>query len=187
MKHILFLRILTPIVATAVLMAPGFLSAQARGAYDGFEPAPLTARVLWDGNVITGVSFLGGLSRRTDVLAERERAGGRQRLSPGLTHATPLVIERPMGPFNEFETWAELVFSLQGPPAAEFRKDIVIQWLDRSGRVVRAYIVRRCWPSEYSAFGETGTDGRTIQMERIVLVNEGWERDRDVPWPPTGR
>ena len=187
MRQIFFLRFLGPGIVMGMLMAPPVAFGQARGAYDGFEPAQLTARILWDGNVIAGVSFLGGLSRKTDVLAERERGAGRQRLSPGLTHATPLVLERPMGPFNEFETWAEQVFNLQGPPAAEFRKDIVIQWLDRSGRIVRAYIVRRCWPAEYSAFGETGTDGRTIQMERLVLVNEGWERDREVPWPPTGR
>lgn len=145
-------------------------------------------RVLWDGRVVSGVSKVSALKRTTEPVIHREGGGpSNQNLSPGVTRFEPIIMERGVTHDTAFEDWANLVFSVQGDgevSLANFRKDILIQLVNLSGQVVIAYQVFRCWVSEYQPLSEldaTG-DGATA-FERIVIQNEGWQRDEAVAEP----
>ena len=66
---------------------------------------------------------------------------------------------------------------------ASFRKDIVIELLNEAGQVAKAYFVYRCWPSEYQALPRLDANAKEVAIERLVLENEGWERDESVAEP----
>jgi phage tail-like protein len=141
-------------------------------------------RVKWDGQVVAGVSKVSALKRTTEVVSHRE--GGdisTQRHSPGASKFEPITLERGITFDLEFEKWANLVYSTEGDGAvslANFRKDIYIEMLNLQGTVVRAYRVFRCWVSEYEAEPELDANANSISFERIVLQNEGFERDEAV-------
>ncbi|HKI43798.1 MAG TPA: phage tail protein, partial [Balneolales bacterium] len=65
----------------------------------------------------------------------------------------------------------------------DFRKDIIIELLNEQGAVAKAYKVYRCWVSTYQALPELDANGNAVAIEQMVLQNEGWERDNDVPEP----
>ena len=49
--------------------------------------------------------------------------------------------------------------------------------------VAKTYKVFRCWVSEYQALPELDANGHAVAFEHIVLQNEGWVRDVEVPEP----
>jgi phage tail-like protein len=55
--------------------------------------------------------------------------------------------------------------------------------LNEAGQVVIAYVIHRCWVSEYQGLPELDANGPRIAIARIVLQNEGWERDLSVTEP----
>ena len=65
----------------------------------------------------------------------------------------------------------------------DFRKDIIIELLNEQGVVAKAYKVYRCWVSTYQALPELDAAGNAVAIEQMVLQNEGWERDMEVPEP----
>jgi phage tail-like protein len=141
-------------------------------------------RVKWDGQVVAGVSKVSALKRTTEVVSHRE--GGdisTPRHSPGASKFDPITLERGISFAAEFEAWANLVYSTEGDGAvslANFRKDILIEFLNLQGTVVRAYRVFRCWVSEYTALPELDANANAIAFETMVLQNEGHERDEAV-------
>lgn len=147
-------------------------------------------RVKWDNKYVAAVSKISGLKRTTDVVEHRE--GGdpsTSRRSPGRTEFEAITLERGLTDDPSFEDWANLVWKLGaglGSEVAlnEFRKDIVIEFYNEAGQLVRAYKVYRCWPSEYTALPDLDANGNAIAIEQIKLENEGWERDTNVA-PPT--
>jgi len=144
-------------------------------------------RVRWDGKVVAGISKISALRRTTEVIEHRE--GGEpnlDRVSPGITKFEPIVLERGVTHDTAFEEWANLVFNMQGDAAMSlkhYRKDIVIELLNLQGHVVKAFRVYRCWVSEYQALPDLDANARTVAIERLVLENEGWERDEAVSEP----
>jgi len=144
-------------------------------------------RVRWDGNVVAGISKVSALRRTTEVIKHREGSETNlDRVSPGITRFEPIVLERGVTHDTAFEEWANLVFNVQGSPEmslANYRKDIVIELLNLQGTVVKAYRVYRCWVSEYQALPDLEANSRAIAIERLVLENEGWERDESVSEP----
>ena len=141
-------------------------------------------RVKWDGQVVAGVSKVGALKRTTELVSHRE--GGdisTPRLSPGASKFDPIMLERGVSFAREFEVWANLVYSTEGDGAvslANFRKDILIEFLNLQGTVVRAYRVFRCWVSEYTALPELDANANAIAFETLTLQNEGFERDEAI-------
>jgi phage tail-like protein len=141
-------------------------------------------RLKWDGQIVAGVSKVSALKRTTEVVSHRE--GGdisTPRLSPGASKFDPITLERGISFAAEFEAWANLVYSTEGDGAvslANFRKDIMIEFLNLQGTVVRAYRVFRCWVSEYTALPELDANANAIAFEMMVLQNEGSERDEAV-------
>ena len=141
-------------------------------------------RLKWDGQIVAGVSKVSALKRTTEVVSHRE--GGdisTPRLSPGASKFDPITLERGISFAAEFEAWANLVYSTEGDGAvslANFRKDIMIEFLNLQGTVVRVYRVFRCWVSEYTALPELDANTNVIAFETIVLQNEGHERDEAI-------
>jgi len=141
-------------------------------------------RVKWDGQVVAGVSKVSALKRTTEVVSYRESGdSSTPRLSPGASKFEPITLERGISFAPEFEVWANLIYNAEGDGAvslADFRKDILIEFLNLQGTVVRAYRVFRCWVSEYTALPELDANANAIAFETIVLQNEGHERDEAV-------
>ncbi len=144
-------------------------------------------RVKWDGRIIPGIKKVSGLKRKTEVITNR--TGGDpslQRKSPGLTEYQPIVIERPRSSDTAFEQWANKVWNFGSGLGAEvslkdFRKDIVIELATKDGRVLMAFKVYRCWPSEYEALSALDADDKeSLATEKLVLEHEGWERDYSI-------
>jgi phage tail-like protein len=144
-------------------------------------------RVKWDGRYVADVSRISSLRRRTEAIVHREGADpSKSRISPGATTFEPIALERGVTHDPEFENWANLVHNVQGDAAMslkEYRKDIIIELLNQQGTVVKTYKVYRCWVSEYEALSELTANENGVVLERLVLQNEGWERDTAVPEP----
>ncbi|CAN5756433.1 phage tail protein [soil metagenome] len=153
-----------------------------------FDPyANFKFRIKWDGRYVAGVSKLSALKRSTDVITHRE--GGdpsTSRHTPSLWKFEPITVERGITHDPEFEAWANRIYSTSGDAAISlraFRKDLIIEMLNRQNVVAKAYRVFLCWVSEYTALPELDANGHAIAIERIVLQNEGWERDPSVGEP----
>ncbi|MHB8347335.1 MAG: phage tail protein [Acidiferrobacterales bacterium] len=150
-------------------------------------------RLKWDGRYVAGISRISALHRITEVFEFRE--GGNPSLphrSPGTTRYEPITLERGVTQDHEFEQWASKVWLLGAGVGgevslADFRKDIILDLLNEAGQTVIAYKIYRCWVSEYQALPELDANGPRIALEKIVLQNEGWERDVTVvePQEPT--
>ncbi len=143
--------------------------------------------VRWDGKTVAGISKVSSLSRSTEPVTHRE--GGdpnSSRLTPSTWSFEPITLERGVSHDPDFEDWANLIYSVEGDAAMSlknFRKDIIIQLLNEQGTVVKAYKIYRCWISEYQALPELDAGANAVAIERIVLQNEGWERDESVTEP----
>ena len=146
-------------------------------------------RVMWDGKYVAGVSKIGGLTRKTEVVKHRE--GGdpsSSRSSPAQTSYEPMTLERGVTHDEEFEKWANKVWTYGNAPGQEvslkdFRKDIIIELYNEAGQKALAYKVYRCWVSEYTALPELDASANAVAIQSIKLENEGWERDTDVMEP----
>jgi phage tail-like protein len=125
------------------------------------------------------------LTRRTEVIQHRE--GGdpsSSRKSPGKTEYAPITLERGVTHDPEFEKWANLVNSYGNPMSLKnFRKDIVIEFLNEAGQLAIAYKVYRCWVSEYQALPDLDASGCAVAIQSLRIENEGWERDDSVAEP----
>jgi phage tail-like protein len=146
-------------------------------------------RVKWDGQYIPAVSRITGLVRTTEVIHHRE--GGdpsTSHKSPGRTEYDAITLERGLTDDESFEQWANQVWQLGAALGSEvalneFRKDVIIEFYNEAGQLVRAYKVYRCWPSQYQALPSLDANGAAVAIEHIKLENEGWERDASVVPP----
>lgn len=138
-------------------------------------------------NAVAGISKISALKRTTEVVSHR--AGGdlsTERKSPGMTKFEAITLERGVTHDEAFETWSNLVYSVDGDPAvslANYKQDLLIEMLNLQGSVVKAYRIYRCWVSEYTALPELDSNANATAIESMVLQNEGWERDDSVTEP----
>jgi phage tail-like protein len=146
-------------------------------------------RVKWDGKYVAGISAISPLRRTTEVILFRTGLEpSSTRKLPGRTEFEPITLERGVTHDPEFEDWANSVWRLGAGLGSEvslarFRKDIVIELLNEAGQLVKAYHVYRCWPSEYQALPQLEANAPEVAIEKLVLQNEGWERDESVTEP----
>jgi phage tail-like protein len=142
-------------------------------------------RVKWDGKYVAGVSMVSPLLRKTEVL--QFRSGGdssSSRKSPGRTEFAPITLERGVTHDTDFESWANMVYTYGGPMSLlNFRKEVVIEFMNEAGVVALAYKVHQCWVSEYVALPDLDANASAVAIQKIVLENEGWERDVSVVEP----
>lgn len=143
--------------------------------------------VLFDNEIVAGVSKVSGLKSSTEIVEHRD--GGdfsTKRKSPGLTAFEPITIERGLSHDEAFEDWSNLVYSTDGPGGMslkKFRRDITIELYNLQGEKVRAWNAFRCWVSEFNALPELDANGNAIAFESIVIQNEGFARDVAVTEP----
>lgn len=146
-------------------------------------------RLKWDGKYIAGISRVSGLKRVTEVVQHRDGGdSASSRRSPGITSYEPLVIERGVTHDLEFEKWANKVHNYGSGMGAEtslkdFRKDLMLELYNEAGQLVMAYKIYRCWPSEFHALPDLDANASMVAIQRLVIQNEGWERDYDVAEP----
>ena len=83
----------------------------------------------------------------------------------------------------EFEKWARTVFevgALGQPSLKDFRKSMTIELNNEAGTVVRRYFLSNCWVSEAEWLPALDANSAGYAIERIVIQNEGIERDESV-------
>ena len=144
-------------------------------------------RIKWDGRYVAGVSKISALKQSTEPVTHRE--GGdpsTSRVSPSTWKFEPITLDRGLTHDPEFENWAKKVWNVEGDAVIslkDFRKDLIIELLNEQGVVAKAYKVYRCWVSSYQALPELDANAHAVAIEQMVLQNEGWERDTEVPEP----
>ena len=145
------------------------------------------------GRYVAGISSVSPLLRTTEVISYRSGSEpSLVRKMPGTTKFEPITLERGVTHDTEFEEWANRVWRLGAGlgsevSLADYRKDVVIELLNEAGQIVKAYLVYRCWPSEYRALPRLDADGPEVAIEKLVLQHEGWERDESVTEPPEAK
>ena len=144
-------------------------------------------QVIWEGRPVAGISRVSALTRRTEVIEYRDGAAPSRSLkSPGRTHFDPITLERGVTHDREFEAWANQVANVQGDAAIslqDFRKHVILNLLNEQGTVAISYRLYNCWVSEFQALPDLDANGPVTAIERLVLVTEGWDRDREVTEP----
>ena len=146
-------------------------------------------RVKWDGRYVAGVSKVSSLKRTTEVVKHRD--GGdpsSSRKSPGRTEFEAVTLERGVTHDPEFERWANKVWNLGSGlgvevSLADFRKDVIVELMNEAGQVVQAYLIFRCWVSEFQSLPDLDANANAVAIQHIKLENEGWERDYAVVEP----
>jgi phage tail-like protein len=127
-------------------------------------------RVVWDGRPVAGVSRVSGLAWEADVVEVREgNAPDVVQKHPGTTRFDAVRLERGITQDTAFEQWAGQ------RPAPQARRDVQIELLDRRGRLVRRWTLRRCWVSRFEALSPLGTEATAAAIESITLQFDGWE------------
>ncbi|NVB80639.1 MAG: phage tail protein [Kofleriaceae bacterium] len=144
-------------------------------------------RVKMDGRYVAGLSKCSALKRTVEVVKHRE---GNDPLTahhmPGAVSFEAITLERGVTHDEDFEKWANLVYDVGAAGAMslkQFRKDIIIEFLNEAGQIAKVYKVYRCWVSEFQALPELDANANAVAIEHIKLENEGWERDTSVPEP----
>lgn len=145
--------------------------------------------VRWDGKPVAGISKVGALKRTTEVVEHRE--GGdpsTSRKSPGRTKYEAIMLERGVTHDLEFVRWANKVWNYGSGLGAEvslkdFRKDIIIDFLNEAGQLAISYRIYRCWVSEFQALPDLDANANAVAIQSIKLENEGWEQDYEIPEP----
>jgi len=146
-------------------------------------------RLKWDGQYVYGGSKVSGLKRTTEVV--EHRSGGdpsTSHKSPGRTKYEAITFERGLTQDMAFHDWAGKVWNFGAGlgsevSLADFRKDIYLELYNEAGQLVMAYKIYRCWVSEYQALPELDANGHAVAIEHMVVQNEGWELDPDIPEP----
>ena len=144
-------------------------------------------QIIIDGQPVAGLTKVSALHKKTEVIEYRE--GGdptSSRKLPGRTEYLPITLEQGISHDPVFEQWANLVNNIDGDAAMSlknFRKDIVLNLLNLQGSVVKSYRIYRAWVSEYMALPVLDANHSAVAIERIVIQNEGWQRDEAVSEP----
>jgi len=150
-------------------------------------------RLKWDNKYVAGCSKMSSLKRTTETIEHRE--GGdpsTSHKSPGRSKYEPITLERGLTQDMAFHDWAGLVWNFGGGLGAEvslanFRKNIYLELYNEAGQLVIAYMIYRCWVSEYQALPDLDANANAIAIEHIKLEIEGFARDTGVvePQEPT--
>ncbi len=165
-------------------MAEFTVNSTRRDPYKNFK-----FRIKWDGNYVAGVSKVSGLKRTTEVIKHRDGAYASTSMkSPGRTEYEAITLERGVTHDVAFEQWANKVWHYNSLPNAEvsladFRKNIIIEFLNEAGQVAISYQVFRCWVSEYQALPDLDANANAVAIAHLKLENEGWQRDESVTEP----
>ena len=183
-------------VRSAATLAPAS-SRGARGGSHGRVPGQSDAldpyknfkfRLKWDRAYVAGVSHVSGLRRTTEVIEFREGGdASASRKSPGPHWDEAVTLERGLTQDRAFEQWAGTLTARRGgrerSRARQLPEGRYLDFYNEAGQLVLAYKIYRCWPSVYEALPDLDANSGAVAIERLVLENEGWERDPSATEP----
>src|SRR5207249_2003207 len=123
------------------------------------------------GQYVAGVSKVSSLKRTTEVVKHRE--GGdpsSSRKSPGRSEFEAITLERGVTHDPEFERWANKVWDFGAGLGVEtslkdFRKDVIIELYNEAGQLALAYMVFRCWVSEYQSLPDLDANANAVAIQ----------------------
>jgi len=84
-----------------------------------------------------------------------------------------------------FEAWASSP-SLQGQDASPVR-NVAVDQVDETGKVVSTYEVLRSWVSELQAQPDLDAGANAVAIQHLKLENEGWRLHHLDAHPPSGQ
>jgi hypothetical protein len=160
------------------------LQAQRLDPYKNFK-----FRLKWDGKYVAGFSKVSSLRRTTEVIEYRSGADpASPQEDPGPSKFGPITLERGLTQDSAFNAWAAGVQSYGAKlgtevSAADYCKDIILEFCNDAGQPVLVYKVHRCWVSDYQILPDLAANGNAIAIEHIKLENEGWEQDSGATEP----
>ena len=143
-------------------------------------------RVKWDGKYVPGIFRVHGFMRRT--LTKKLPGPERHpfRYAPARTTFDPIILIRGRTHDTEFENWANQIWNIDIDPdeePTEYKKNITVELFNEAGQLAIAYNVFNCWPIRYNPLGKLDANDTEIATETLVLIHEGWERDKNVAEP----
>lgn len=144
-------------------------------------------RVKIDTIVVAGLSKMSALKRTTDVIDWRE--AGSNSIStklPGPTKFEAITMEQGLTHDRTFIDWANLVSNPQGDKAMSlknYRKEVTVEVLNLQGVAVMAFILRRAWPSEFTALPELDANAKAVAIQSLKFEHEGFSIDESVKEP----
>lgn len=140
-------------------------------------------RVYVEGKLVAGVSKVSPLKTSTEAISFRN--GGSPStpvVSPGASKSDPITLEKGLTLDHTFEDWAKAVLaSLGGDDLSlgAMRRNVTIEVLNAQGVPAIKYNLFGCWPSEYTAVPELDANANATAIEKIILQNQGFERDTE--------
>lgn len=140
-------------------------------------------RIYVDGKLVAGVSKMSPLKTSTEAISFR--SGGSPHtpvVSPGASKSDPITLEKGLTLDHTFEDWAKAVLASLGEndlSLGAMRRNVTIEVLNMQGVPAIKYNVYGCWPSEYTAVPELDANANATAIEKIVLQNQGFERDTE--------
>jgi phage tail-like protein len=121
-------------------------------------------------------------SPRLDFQTEQYEEGGRHLNRHSLTQGTtfsPVTFQRGKTYSDDLVKWVKAVYRAfynQGGNSTNYRADVVIDHLDRRGRVIKKYVLRNARPLTYIAASNfDAMDDSEVSIETLILEYEGLE------------
>ncbi len=124
---------------------------------------------------VAGFNSISGLESEVNVVEWRTGDNNETKKLPGFGSHPPIVLERAYDAGTSLKDWYDEVFSsAQGTGAGEYRKDLVIEILNRNGTTYRKIVAVNAWPSKYSA-SDLDASSEDPWTESIEVQNNGWD------------
>ncbi|MGD1889524.1 MAG: phage tail protein [Cyclobacteriaceae bacterium] len=136
-------------------------------------------RLKWDGKYIAGVKQVSGIKENIEAIEYREPSNPWSKKIFSMKKSSAITLERGTSYDPEFIKWANLYIQSitdfgDTPSLLDMRKDITIELYNEAEELVVAYVIIRCWVSEFTALPKRHTNSRAISIQKIKLENEGW-------------
>jgi phage tail-like protein len=164
-------------------VADGFPgSVKRKDPYKGFK-----FQIVSDGKPILGVSKISALKRTTEVVTHR--SGGQNSYpykSKGRTTWDAITCERGITHDLAFQQWADMATTYDGDAATDlvnYKKDLILEFMNERGQVAIRYFLYNCWVSEYQSLPDLDANANAVAIEHLKIELEGWSRDPNTKEP----
>lgn len=125
--------------------------------------------------LIAGFTTVTGIELEVNVVEWRVGDQNETKKLPGFINYPPIVGERGFDAGGTLKDWFDLVHNISnGSGAGEYRKDLVIKVLNRTGTVFKQILAHDAWPSKYTA-SDLDASSEDPWTETVELQHNGWE------------
>lgn len=137
-------------------------------------------RISLDGKPVLGVSKVSAIKRTTEVMKHMDgNDPSEDTKSPGRTTYDSITLERGVTHDPEFEQWARTMRSFGRDTMmnlGDYKRELILEVMNKKGHVVHRYFLHRSWVSEYSALLDFA-NANAIAIESLKIEIEGFEHD----------